>query len=810
MEGFVRDLLHGTRRLSATPTFALLAVGSLAVGLGASAVAFSLLDAVAFRPLPFPDPDRLVDVYEHDPVEVCPGCGVGTSWANYADWRAENDVFTAIASHRPVGLVWRAPDGPRHVRGLATTPDLFAILGARFVEGRAFAPSEDAPGAPPVAVVREGFWRDRLGGRPDVIGSTLMLGGTAHTVVGVVAEGLDFPTTQDVWLPLGPRASGDARDDRSIGVLARLAPGRTVQDAAAEMAAVGARLARAHPEENGGWTTHVRRLHADLSDDYAPGFRVLLSAVVFVLLVACANLAGLFLVRGSDRAHELAVRASLGAGRAALVRSLLAEAVVVGVTGGVAGALLAWWGVDLARAALGTGLPGWVTVALDGRVLVFTTAVTLATVVVCGLLPALRSSREGLAAAMRGAPRSPGGPGPGRVRKVLVVAELSCALVLLTGMGLLLRRAVQVSRFDLGYDVASLLTADLELLGAGEGGAADPALQRALVAGAEGVPGVASAALSNLYVTDWPGTPTRGVEAEAVPGDVASATLRRGVLVGPRYFETLGIPLVAGRSFSERDDAGAPAVVVVNRSAAAALWPGEDAVGRRIRVGASDPGSPWRTVVGVVGDARLSPYSDRPAPLLYLPYLQQLVASPGNAPPSLHVRVASGSSGTLVAPVREALVRVSPDVVVSRVGTELDRLRDWVWPTWLTTRLAAVLALFAAALAASGVYGVVAQSVRARRRELGIRIALGADHRRLLRTVLDQGILMAVVGSALGVVGAALLTRVIGRVVVDLGRMDPLVLAAVTGLFGVVTLLASWLPAREAARADPLEALREE
>ncbi len=810
IEGVFRDLIHAARRLRATPTFTLVAVTSLALGLGVNAVAFSLLSAVSLRPLPFAHPERLVDVYEHHPVEVCPGCGVGTSWQNFLDWRDGNGAFAAMAAYRPQGLVWRTADGPQRIRGLATTPGLFDLLGARFVAGRAFTSAEDAPGGPAVAVVREGFWRERLGGRSDVVGSVLSLDGVQHIVVGVVADGLDFPSTEDAWVPLAPRAAGEARDDRSVSVVARLASARELPDAAAEMAAMGTRLAEAHPLEDGGWSTHVRALHADLAADYAPSFMAFLGAVLFVLLVACANLAGLFLVRGADRGRELAVRASLGASRAALVQSLLAEAAVIGVGGGALGFLAAWWGIDLVRALLGANLPGWVRVALDGRVLAFTTAATLLTVVAFGLLPALRSSREGLAAALRSGSGGSGGPGPSRIRRVLVVAEAASALVLLTGTGLLLRRAVEASRVDLGYDPAPLLTADVQLFGDGEGRSAEGALQRALVEGAAGVPGVAAAALSNVYVVDWPGGAERGAEAEGTGPGIAEATLRRGVLVSPRYFETLGIPLVSGRVFTAQDDEGAPVVAILSAAAAEALWPGEDPLGRRVRVGTSDPDSPWRTVVGVVADVQLSPMARAVSPLLYIPYLQHPTTSPQGVPPSVHVRAASGSPARLVVPVRSALVRAAPDVVVSTVDTDVQRLRAWIWPLWLTTRLAAALSLFAGALALSGVYGVIAYAVRSRRRELGIRVVLGADRRRILRGVLDQGIRLAGAGTAVGIVAAALLTPAMGSVVVDLGRLDPLVLAVAVAAFGGVTVLASYLPARDAARTDPVEALRED
>lgn len=809
LDGVSRDLLFAARRLRRAPGFLVVAVASLGMGVGVTAVAFSLLSSVSFRPLPFPEPDRLMDVYEHHPVQVCAGCGVGTSYPNFLDWRAQSISFAAMAAYRTEDLVWTGQEAPARVQGVASTPELFRLLGARFVTGRPPLPADDRPGAAPVVVLGETFWRERMGARPDALGSSLTLNGVPHTVVGVLTDGLTFPTAAAVWLPLGPRVAGEARDDRSVSVVARLADGSDLPEAAAEIALIGRRLAAAYPEQDGGWSAHVVPLHADLASDYAPSFRMLLGAVCFVLLVACANLAGLLLVRGAERETELAVRSSLGASRCALVRALLGEAVVVGVLGGAAGLLVAWWGVDVARALLGGNLPAWVTLSLDSRVVAFTAAVTLLTILVFGLLPAVRSSRTDVAGVIReGSGWATEGPGKGRARRVLVVAEVACALVLLTGTGLLLRSTIAASTVDLGYDTAPLLAATVEIFGSGSGApAAAPGLQRALREAALAVPGASSAALSNLFILEWPGGPTRGVEAEGVDRALAERVLRRAVLASPGYFETLGIPLVRGRAFTDRDDPAGPPVVVLGASAAGALWPGEDPLGRRIRIGAGDPASPWRTVVGVAADVRTSPLARGIPTVVYLPYLQQPTTSPAGMLTTVHVR-AAGEPGALVAPLRAALGGVRPDVVVARVATADEELRLWIWPLWLTTRFAGALALFAAILALTGVYGVVSSEVRRRRRDLGIRVALGASRRRILGEVLRSGAALVGTGIVVGCLAAAGLTRVMGSVVVDLGRLDPWVVAAAAVLFGGVGVLASWLPARVAASTDPAEALR--
>jgi putative ABC transport system permease protein len=559
----LRELVQAARRLSGSPVFVLVAVVSLALGMGVTSTAFSLLSAVLFRPLPFPDADRLVDVYELNPTEPCAGCGAGTSWASYVELRDQVTSLDRLSAYRGQDFVWDGSVASERVRGAAISGGFLGLMGGRVTLGRDFSSADDAPGSPRVVLLGERFWRERLGGTPQVLGATLRLDGVDHTVIGVLAADFAFTSEKDVWVPLGPLASGEARDARDVAAYGHLAKGRDLAGASVELGSLGKRFEAEDPAQV-GWTVRAKTLRDSLVADYEVSFWAFLGAVALVLLAAAANLSGLFLVRAADRQRETNVRAALGASRGALVRSLLSEGVVVALLGWAVGLLVALWGIDLALNLVEGALAPWIQVRLDWRVVLFSGSALGVATLLFGLLPAWKGSRHEVMSALRSGGGAGSALGHGRLRRAMVGAQVALAIVLATGAGLFLHRIKGVSAVDPGYDVASLLSAEIEA-GAGQNveqrtAAIDRALETVRALG-----GVESAAASNFYMLDFPGV---GVEAEGVADDAARLAMRAAKLITPGYFATLGIPLARGRDLGAADAGGEPAASSTRRSRA--------------------------------------------------------------------------------------------------------------------------------------------------------------------------------------------------------------------------------------------------
>jgi putative ABC transport system permease protein len=804
-----QDLRFGVRTLVRSPATSAVALFTLALGIGANTALFSVVNGVLLKPLPFPQPDRLVFLMESSPARGIPRLGIAPP--NFDDWRRQNGVFEAMAAVRERRFNLTGGDRPETLAGASVTPEFLRVMGIRPVLGRGFLAEEGRPGGPRVAVLSDALWRRRFGGDRGILGRPVQIDGESTTVVGVLPPGFDLPSKCQIWLPLVWDFKPETRGGRFLVALGRLKPGITLEQARAEMTTLAARLERQYPETNTGWTAIVLPLSGILVEEVRPALLLLSAAVAFVLLIACANVANLLLARLAAREREIAVRAALGAGRARLVRQMVTESLVLFLTGGALGLLLAVWATRVLVALYGKELPRQEEIGLDGRVLLATLGVSLATGLLFGLAPALAATRGGLFGFLKEGGRAVAGGVRGRrARNLLVTGEVAVALVLLVGAGLLLQSFARLRAIDPGFRPAGVLTAEIAL--PAKKFADDErriAFTRELLERLRAIPGVRSAdtvvplplsgyAYSKAYIVQ--GRP------EPPPGQETTTNVR---LVTPGFFRTMGIRVLQGRVFTEQDGPSAVPVVLINKTMADRTWPGENPLGRRLTFGGSAPRSEWvwNEVAGVVADIRHQTLDQDAGAEVYVPQLQDPVGGP------LSILLAtSGEPTRLAGAVRAAVRSIDADLPVERVRT----LESLVAESVAGSRFQAVLlGIFAAAalfLAAIGVYGVISDAVTQRTHEIGIRMALGARRADVLRLVVRQGMVPVFAGVGLGLALALLLLRSLsGRAGDYLYRgsvFDPSILVTVPLVLLAVALLAHWLPARRAARVDPLEALR--
>lgn len=803
-----RDVRYAIRSLARTPGFTIAAALALALGIGATTAMLSVVNGVLLQPLPYRDSDRLVVILRDGYNPVAP--------ANVADWRAQTRSFTDIAVAEAWGPSLLGSDGPERISGLHVSAGLFPLLGAQPLVGRGFAADEEIAGNDHVAVIGYGLWQRRFGGSRAAIGSTVSLDGVPYTIVGVMPPTFRFApfwiTDSEIWAPLALGERGTSRTAASLRAFARLRPGVTLDQARADLAAVTARLEREYPGTNRDIVVQTLK-HRVVGDIEAPLF-VLLVAVGFVLLIACANVAHMLLARGSVRQREMAVRTALGATRRRIVAQLLVESLVLAGFGGAIGLAIAYWGVRALVAASPSIIPRVSDVSLDSRVLAMSMLLTLATAVVFGLVPALRAARLDLATSFRDGSRgSTEGGSCGRLRSALVAVEFAVAVVLLVGAGLMVRTFVALRHVDPGFDPRGVVTMTISVNGTAEAAPASRvAFFQQLLPRIRALPGVASAAYINhlpLAGDQW----GFGFTVEGHPraaGDRPSATYR---VVTPGYFETMRIPLLRGRGVSESDRADGPPVVVINDHMARTYWPGEDPIGKRI----SFDDSTWMTVVGVAKNTVRGDWSAPPSEELFVPFQQAdgFRSNPGGhygyltlvarASCAAGVRCDAASlAPSIVRVVREA-ERAAPigaiqtmSAVVSHATTE----------SAFYLVLLGAFALFAVTIAGVGVYGVMSYAVARRRNEIGIRLALGAEPGAVRRLVVGQGLRLAAIGAVAGATAAIGLTQLLRKLLFGVSPTDPVTFAGVVGVLGFVALAASWFPARRATRIDPVSALR--
>jgi putative ABC transport system permease protein len=808
-ETAVRDLRYGLRTLARTPGLSAAMVLVLALGIAASTAVFSVVNAVLLRPLPYEAADRLVVMLHRDRNPVAP--------ANYLDWRRAATRFERMGAAELWSPNLTGDDHPERVRALRVTADILPLLGVAPAVGRPLLERDFRAGTDKSLVLGHELWQSRYAGDPGVVGRAITLDGEAYTVVGVMPAGFSFPpfwaTGSQLWAPLLLEDRATNREGSSLRVFGRLAEGVTLEEARAEVAAITARLEAEFPGTNNGVT--VRPLIDVVVGDVRPALLVLLGAVGFVLLVTCANVAHMLLARAAARQKEIALRAALGASRGRLLRQLLTESLVLALAAGGAGLLLARGGIR-ALVALGPpGLPRLETVVLDGRVLAFALAVSLATGFAFGLVPALQATRRDLGDSLREGERgSTEGGGRGGLRSVLVASEMALALVLLVGAGLMIRSFVALQAVDPGFDRRNVLSMIVSVAGTAS---AEPARRAAFFEGvvrdASALPGVTGASAINHLplagdIWGWPFRVEEGPEPK--PGESPTATYR---VVLPGYFRTMGIPVRRGRDVQDGDRAGAPGVVVVNESLAARHWPGEDPIGKRLALSDGEAAPTWLTVVGVVKDTVRGRWGAPPEDELFLPYPQvrRYVENPSShyAYLTLVVRT-TGDPASLAPALRRAVWARERNAPISDVRV----LEEVVEGATARPRFYVVLlgsfAAVALFLAAVGVYAVISFSVARRTNEIGIRMALGAEPGDVVRLVVGQGLLVGLVGALAGVLGALALTRLMSTMLYGVGSHDPATFACVLVLLATVALLASYIPARRATRIDPLRALRYE
>jgi predicted permease len=806
MDHFWRDVRYAARTLARAPTFTLVAVGTLALGIGANTAIFSVVNGVLLRELPYDEPERLVNVW----LDMTRRDGPLREWftpQDLVDYRAEPGLFEAMAAWGGWTPTLTGIAEPEVITAAVITQGMFEeVLRVPPRLGRGFVASEDAPGAAGSVLLSHAFWQERLGGDPAVLGRSVLLDETPFTVVGVMPEDFRPPFVPDaeLWAParLDPASCG--RGCYTIRAIARLAPGLTL-DAARERAdALAARLAEAYPDTHERVGAVLFDLREDLVGTTQRALWVLFGAVGFVLLIACLNVANLLLARGAGREGELAVRAALGAGRASIVRQMLTESLLLATLGGAVGLALAGWVTDALIAATPVTLPGVAEVGVDGRVLAFTAAVALGTGLLFGMIPAVRA---GYADVYGGLRRTTGGARRGgRLADGLVVSQVALALMLLVGAGLLGRSFQRLTGASLGFDPEGVLTVSLAL----PASRYDEAFERTAYYGAllerlRAMPGVVSAAATNsLPLAGNDGDANFRIEGAPPPEPTQEpvAWIRR---ITGGYFTTMRQELVAGRDFNAMDGAGAPNVVIVNETLARRHFgdPPRDALGKRVAFGGG-PDPIWRTIVGVVADTRHFGIRDGTRPAMYFPYEQV---------PSLGMSVVmrtAGDPAALAPEARAAVSDVDGALAASSVAPLSELVDAAVVNDRFVTGLLGAFALLALVLAAVGLYGLVSYGVTRRMREMGIRLALGAGDHHMLRLVLGGGLGLTGVGVALGVIGSLALTRVLGSLLYGVSATDPATFGAVVAVLSGVAVAASWIPAHRARRADPVTVLRQE
>lgn len=811
MDRWWQDFRFGARSLRRRPAMTALALLTMALCIGANTAIFSVVHGVLLEPLPFQRPDRLVVLYESAPKLGMPQ--MGCSPANFNDWRQRNRVFSSLSAYHRRHFTLTGHGEPVALTGAEVSGDFFRTLGVRPLAGRWFLPEDDRPQAEKTVVLSAGLWRRRFGGDAGVLHRRIVLDGVPYAVIGVAPATLQLPGASDLWAPLALDYAKERRGAHYLGTVARLAPGVKLAGAQAELSAIAAQLARQFPADDADWGVVVGGLQDLLVEDIRPALTVLQVAVWMVLLIGCVNVASLLLARIASRGREIAVRAALGAGRWRLARQVGAEGLILSCAGGALGLLVAWWGTPALIALDPDAIPRPEAIGLRAPVLAYALLVSAATGVACGLLPALSATGASLYGELRGGGRSiagDGGGGRGRgraARRILVVAQVALAVTLLVGAGLLLASFSRLQAVDAGFHAPGVITAQVTL---------PPARYRDLPRQVElfqrvlqrigALPGVEHAAaidalpLAGAY--QYVEVAAEG-RRHASPGEDHTG---RGSIVSPDYFRALRIPLLAGRGFSERDDLGSPPVAIVSRFAASRLWPGQDAVGRRLTIGKL-PGRPdalWWTVVGVAADVRDTDLATEPQVEVYFPQFQI-----GGARAALLARGA-GDPWRLVASIRSAVRQIDPDLPLDRVRTLEEVVTAALAGNRVKTLLLSVFAGLAVGLAILGVYGLISQSVGERRHEISLRMALGSQRGDAVRLLVRQGMTLVGGGLAIGLAGAFGFSRLLQDQLYKVAAADRWTYGAVLALLAAVALLAAWLPARRAARADPIDALRHE
>jgi putative ABC transport system permease protein len=801
MTTFLQDVRYGLRMFARAPSFTIVAIATLALGIGANTAIFSVVNALVLRPLPYPEPGQLVMVWQ----DMRARGGPADEWAtpgNFIDWKTSG-LFSGITAIQGWQPTLTGHGDPEPLVGEQVTSEYFDVLGIHPVLGRSFRAEDDVPNAARVTIISHALWQRRFDGNASAIGRSITLGGEPHEIIGVMPAGFrpGVITSAELWRPRRLNLAAPARGMVVLRTIARLKPDQSLEQTSSSAAIVASRLAAAYPEWNTGVGIRLATLHSQVVGNIQQGLFVLLGAVGFVLLIACANIANLLLARASTRNREIAVRLALGAGRRRLVRQLLTESVLLSGIGGTLGVLLGTWGVQALVAIAPRSTPTAAGINIDGTVLLFSIGLTVATGVLFGIVPAMHAARADVTPALKDGARGTAGRSGHRTRRALIVAEIAIALVLLVGSGLLMRTLVRLQRYDLGFNPDRVLVASVN----------PPRVKYStreqlvvfydrLLERVSQLPGIERAALTSIVPLGGDNDMNIWIEGQPAP---RSADERPAVwyrLVSPAYFDAMSIPLKLGRTFASTEPAP---VVVVSDAAARRFWNGENPIGRRVRFGERNEDQ-WFTVVGVVGEVKMRGARGDSRSEIYLLYRQ--FTEPGTNV----VIKAAGRPEALTGALRQAVRDVDPDIPLANAGAMTTIVAESIDEPRFFALLAAVFAGLALALAAVGIYGVIAYAVAQRTSEIGVRMALGAERRHVFALVVGDGLKLTVAGVAAGIAAAAAMSLSIKSLLFGVDPIDPLTFGAMTAALVATSALACALPARRAAKVDPMAALRAE
>ena len=804
IENILQDIRYSFRLITKNPVFTLVVLLTLALGIGANTAIFSFANGILIRPLPYPQSDRLVVI---DETALKRGINsMSVSFPNYLDWREQNSVFEDIGiyfGNNRFALSGIGP--PEELRGSYISHGLFEILRVSPIVGRTFTESEDRENEDDVVILGYDLWQRRFGGDPNIIGQKVTFNNLSRTVVGVMPPGFKFPEVSELWAPVALTTKSFTRTDHGLNSIARLKDGVTLEQAQAEMNSIAARIEQQNPVTNEGLGVSVTSLHKNLTGDYRQALLVLLGVVGCVLLVACVNVANLMLARASARQKEVALRAALGASRWRVIQQLLVESLMLAVAGGVLGLVLSIWALKLLLGSIPIQLPFWMKFGLDLRVLAFTVGVTVLTGLLFGVIPALQTSRVDLNDTLKEGGRGSLTSTRNRSRSLLVVSEIALSLVLLVGAGLMIQSFLRLRSVNVGLNPKGVMTVAVILprMKYPEPPQREAFFKR-LLERVSAIPGVESASATATLPLSGGGW-GRSLTVEGFPVlSVGQAPMIQHTVVTPNYFRTMGIPLRSGRDFTPADTKGAPLVTIIDDRLARHYWPNESPLGKRIRFGPPEDNEPWHTIVGVVSSVRHQRMQEDTRESVYLPHGEISVNGM-----SLVTRT-SADPQTLVGAIRREVGQLDPDIPIKELATMEQVMAESIWQPRLYATLFAVFAGGALILAVIGIYGVMAYLVVTRTHEIGIRIALGATTRDVLKLIVGRGMKLTAVGVLIGVSGAYALTRLMRGLLFNISATDPITFVLISLLLTLAAFLACYIPARRATKVNPLVALRYE